>query len=68
MVPLGLTAATSLADAGTHKKKFSSRMKTLIILNKRIEGIMKIVKSLKNSSLLTKDDAKTIENEAKEQY
>ena len=43
-------------------------MKTLIILNKRIEGIMKIVKSLKNSSLLTKDDAKTIENEAKEQY
>ena len=29
---------------------------------------MKIFKSLENSSLLTKDDAKTIENEAKEQY
>ena len=42
-------------------------MKTLKILNKRIEGIMKMFKSLKNSSLLTKDDAKSIENEAKEQ-
>ena len=67
MVPLWLTAAASLRDARAHKK-IQFKNENINILNKRIKGIMKIFKSLENSSLLTKDDAKTIENEAKEQY
>lgn len=42
-------------------------MTTLIISINEIEGIMKIVKSLKKLGLLTKDVSKSIENEATEQ-
>ena len=39
----------------------------LIISNEEMNDVMKIVKSLEESGLLTKGFRKTIENEAKEQ-
>ena len=42
-------------------------MRTLIICYKEINDIMKIVKSLEESSLLKKCVSETIENEAKKQ-
>ena len=50
LIPLGLTAAASVADAGIHKKILGSgNMTTLIISNDEIEDITKIVKSLEDS-------------------
>ena len=58
LIPLGLTAAASVADTGIHKKILESgkqnKTKILIILNDEIEDIMKIVKSLEDSGLLLK--------------
>ena len=43
LVPLGLTAAASAADAGIHKKIVGSGTATLLILNDELEDIIKIV-------------------------
>ena len=43
---------------------FGSCTTTLIISNKEMSDIMKIVKSLKESGLLIKDISETIKNEA----
>ena len=67
LIPLGLTAAASAADAGIHKKILGSGNTTLIISNNEIEDIIKIVKSLKDSGLLLKGVAETVQNEVKEQ-
>ena len=72
LIPLGLTAAASAADAGIHKKILGSRQNnpssvTLIISNNEMEDIIKIVKSLEDSGLLLKGVTETIQNEAKEQ-
>ena len=67
LIPLGLTAAASAADAGIHKKILGSGNTTLIISNNEIEDIIKIVKSLEDSGLLLKGVSKTIQNEAKGQ-
>ena len=69
LIPLGLTAAASAADAGIHKKILGSgnNTTTLIISNDEMEDIMKIVKSLEDSGLLLKRVSETIQNEAKEQ-
>ena len=67
LIPLGLTAAASAADAGMHKKALGSGTTALIISNNKMEDIMKIVKSLKDSGLLLKGVSETIQNEAKEQ-
>ena len=70
LIPLGLTAATSAADAGIHKKILGSghnNTATLIISNDEMEGIIKIVKSLEDSCLLLKGVSETVQNEAKEQ-
>ena len=68
LIPLGLTAATSAADAGIHKKILGSgNMTTLIISNDEIHDIIKIVKSLEDSGLLLKGVTKTVQNEVKEQ-
>ena len=63
----------SAADAAIQKKidgsgrSLDSALRTtaLIISNKEMEDIMKIVKSRKESGLLTKGSSKTIKNEAK---
>ena len=67
LTPLGLTAAASARDAAIHKKMFGSGTKTLIISNEEMNDIMKIVKSLEESSLLIKGVRETIKNEAKEE-
>ena len=68
LIPLGLTAAASAADAGIHKKILGSgNMTTLIISNNEMEDIIKIVKSLEDSDLLLKGVNEIVQNEAKEQ-
>ena len=67
-ISLGLTAATSAADAGIHKKILGSgHNTTLIISNDEMKDIFKIDKSLEDSGLLLKGVSETIKNEAKEQ-
>ena len=63
----GLTAAASATDAAIHKKMFGYSMTTLIISNKEINYIVKIVKSLEKSDLWIKGISETIKNEAQEQ-
>ena len=66
LIPLGLTAAASAADAGINKKILGSGNKiTLIISNDEI-NIIKIVKSLEDSGLLLKGVTETVQNEVKE--
>ena len=68
LIPLGLTAAASAADAGIHKKILGSgNSTTLIISNDEMEDMIKIVKSLEDSSLLLKGVTETVQNEVKEQ-
>ena len=69
LIPLGLTAAASAADAGIHKKILESghNNATLIISNYEMDDILKIVKSIKDSGVILKSVSKTIQNEAKEQ-
>ena len=67
LIPLGLTAAASAADAGIDKKILGSGNTTLIISNEEMNDIMRIVQALEDSSILLKGVTKTIENETKEQ-
>ena len=69
LIPLGLTAAASAADAGIHKKILGSgnNTTTLIISNDEMKDIIEIVKSLEDSGLLLEGVSETIQNEAKEQ-
>ena len=72
LIPLGLTAASSAADAGIHKKILGSghnnnNNTTPIISNNKIEHIIKQVKSLEDSGLLLKGVTKTVQNEVNEQ-
>ena len=68
LIPLGLTAAASAADAGIHKKILGSgNTTTLIISNDEIEDIIKIVKPLKDSLLLLKGITESVQNEVKGQ-
>ena len=55
LIPLGLTAAASAADAGIHKKILGSgNNTTLITSNKDMDDLIKIVKPLEDSGLLLK--------------
>ena len=63
LIPLGLIATASAADAGKHKKSSDT---TLIISNDEMDDLLKIVKSLENSGLLLEGISETIKNEAKE--
>ena len=67
LIPLGLTAAASAADAGIYRKILGSGNTTLIISNKDMEDLIKILKSLKDSGLLLKGVTESVENEVKEQ-
>ena len=66
LIPLGLTAAASAADAGIHKKILGSGT-TLIISNEEMNDVMKIVQALEDSNILLKGVTKTIKNKIKEQ-
>ena len=68
LIPLGLTAAASAADAGIHKKILGSgNNTTLITSNDEMGVILKIVKSLEDCGILLKGVSETIQHEAKEQ-
>ena len=67
LIPLGLTAAALAADAGIHKKILGSENTTLIISNKDMEDLIKIVKSLEDSELLLNGVTESVKNEIKEQ-
>ena len=69
LIPLGITAAASAADAEMHKKILGSghNNTTLIISNNEMEDIIKIVKSLEDSGLFLKGVTETVQNEVKEQ-
>ena len=65
LAPLGITAAASAIDAGIQKKIHGSGTTTLIISNKEMNGIMKIVQALEDSNILFKGVTETIKNEMK---
>ena len=77
LVPLGLTAAASAADAGIHKKilasgrphssSSASHNTTLIISNDEMKYVIEVVKSLEDSGLLLKGVGETIQNKSKEE-
>ena len=67
LAPLGTTAAASAIDAGIQKKIHGSGTTTLIISNKEMNEIMKIVQALEDYNVLLKGVNKTIKNETKEQ-
>ena len=71
LIPLGLTAAASAADAAIHKKILGSGQPnnntTLIISTNEMDDILKIVKSLEDSGVLLKGVSETIQHETKEQ-
>ena len=68
LIPLGLTAAESAADAGIHKKILGSgHSNNTTLINDEMDDILKIVKSLEDSGVLLKGVNETIQNEAKEQ-
>ena len=73
LIPLGLTAAASAADAGIHKKILGSGNPSsshdntvLIISNDEMRDIIEIVKFLEDSGLLFKGVTETVQNEVKE--
>ena len=66
LAPLGITVAASAKDAGIQKKQHGSGTTTLIISNKEMNDIMKIVQVLEDSSVLLKGVTKTIKKETKE--
>ena len=65
LIPLGLTATVSAKDAAIHEKVYGSGNTTLIISNKEMNDITKIVKLLEEPGLLMKGISKIINNEAK---
>ena len=67
LIPLGLTAPASAADAGIQRKIFGSGTKNLIISNEEMNDILKIVQAFEDSNILLKRVTKAIKNERKEQ-
>ena len=67
LAPLGITAAASAIDAEIQKKIHGSGNTTLIISNKEMNDIIKIIQALENSNILLKGVTKTIKYEIKEQ-
>ena len=63
---LGITVASSAVDVGIQKKIHGSGTTILIISNKEMKDIMKIVQALENY-LLLKGVTEIIKNETKEQ-
>ena len=64
--PLGLTVVMSAIDGSIQKKMHGSGVK-LIIEEKDMKDIMKMIEALENSGILLKGVSKTIQNETKEQ-
>ena len=67
LAPLGITAAATAIDVGIQKKTHVSATTTLIILNKEMNDMIKIVQTVEDSNILLKAVTKTVKNETKEQ-
>ena len=67
LAPLGITAAASTIDVGIQKKIHGSGTTILIISNKEMNDIMKIVQAFEDSNILLKVVTKTIKKETKNQ-
>ena len=67
LLPFGLSAGMPAAYAAIQKKIYGSGSTVLIITNKEMKDIMKIIKLLEESGLLIKEISEAIKNEAKEQ-
>ena len=67
LVQLGITANASATHTEIQNKLHGSGTTTLIISNKEINDIMKIVQTLKDCNILLKGVTNTVEKEAKEQ-
>ena len=65
LAPLGIAAATLAIDSGIQKKIHGSETTTLIISNKEMNDIMKVVQALEDCNFLLKGVTKTIKNETK---
>ena len=65
LIPLGITAAASTADAEIHNKILDSGTTTLTISNEEMEDIMKIIKSIEDSGISLKGVTETIRNKNK---
>ena len=65
LAPLGITDTASAIDFRIQRKINGSGTATLIILNKEISDIMKIVQYLEDCNTLLKVITKTIENTRK---
>ena len=60
LIPLGLTAAASAADAGIYKRILGSGNTTLIISNEEMNDIIKVVQALQDSNILLKKSLKQL--------
>ena len=67
LAPLEMMALASSIDAGIQMKIRGSGMTTLIITNKEVNDMMKIIKAFDDSGVLLKDVTKTIKNKTKKQ-
>ena len=67
LIPLGLSTGISAADTAIQKKIYGLDTTALIISNKKIENIIKIVKSLEESRFTMKGISEANTNETKEQ-
>ena len=67
LAPLGITAAASAIDSRIQKKRHGSGTTTLIISNKEMNYIMKIVQVLEDFNILLKGVTKRIKNETNKQ-
>ena len=67
LLPFGLSAGMPAAYAAIQNKIYGSGSTVLIITNKEMKDIMKIIKLLEESGLLIKEISEAIKNEAKEQ-
>ena len=66
LISLGLTAAALVADAGIHEKILGSgNTATLIVSNNEMEDIIKIVKSVEDSGLLSKVVTGTVQKKSR---
>ena len=67
LIPLVLSSGMSAVDAAIQKKVYGSVTTALIISNKEMEDVMKIVNSLEEPGLLIKRISETIKNKVKKQ-
>ena len=60
LAPLGITAAGWTIDAGISREIYSSGTTTLMILNEKINNILKTVQAIENSNVLLKGITKQL--------